>query len=118
MTSPDHMPATSTHPDLTLVRPKLSVPGAELAGMNVDVDHPDLIDLDTGLTDEYQWVAEPAGGGEPGYAHAEDHEFAWPREALSEGGARIAEVSGVEPGDLGRLRYRYANPPDDPESDK
>lgn len=29
--------------------------------------HPPLIDLDTG--DEYEWVTEPAGGGEPGYAH-------------------------------------------------
>lgn len=48
----------------------MSVPGAMLAGMNVDAAHPDLIDLDDGV---YEWEPEPVGGGEPGYAHSEDH---------------------------------------------
>lgn len=69
-----------------------------------DHDHPGLIDLDTG--DEYEWVADPAAGGEPGYAHVDDHDWAWPRTAL-EHGARIAEVTALDPAQLAALRARY-----------
>ena len=66
--------------------------------------HPLLIDLDTG--DEYEWITEPAGGGEPGYAHVEDHDWAWPREAI-ETGHRIAEVGDLAPEQVAALRTRY-----------
>ncbi|ATY17256.1 hypothetical protein CU254_42480 (plasmid) [Amycolatopsis sp. AA4] len=66
--------------------------------------HPLLIDLDTG--DEYEWITEPAGGGEPGYAHVEDHDWAWPREAI-ENGYRIAEVDDLAPEQVAALRARY-----------
>jgi hypothetical protein len=37
----------------------------------------DLIDLDDGTI--WEWEPEPAGSGEPGYALADDHDWAWPR---------------------------------------
>jgi hypothetical protein len=62
---------------------------------------PDLIDLDTG--DEYEWVTKPAGGGAAGYAHEDDHDFAWPREELKRDGARLAEVDSLDPGRARRI---------------
>jgi hypothetical protein len=73
--------------------------------MTTREQHPPLIDLDTG--DEYEWITEPAGGGEPGYAHVEDHDWAWPREALGENGARIAEIAALAPDQVAALRARY-----------
>ncbi|ATY17260.1 hypothetical protein CU254_42510 (plasmid) [Amycolatopsis sp. AA4] len=78
--------------------------------MNVDAAHPDLIDLDTG--DIYEWEPEPAGGGEPGYSHSEDHDFAWLRTALEET-RRLAEIAAVDPAELDRLRDLSLNPPED-----
>lgn len=72
--------------------------GATLSGMNVGVEHPDLIDLDTG--DIYEWEPEPAGGGEPGYAHSGDHDFAWPWKALEIVGRVLRPI--VEPALRGR----------------
>ena len=68
--------------------------------------HPNLINLDTG--DEYEWITEPAGGGEPGYAHEGDHDFAWSRTALESDGSRLAEVDSLDPALLTELRARYA----------
>lgn len=73
-------------------------------------DHPDLIDLDTG--DIYEWEPEPTSGGEPGYSHSDDHDFAWPRKAIEET-RRIAEIRTVDPAELRRLRDLYVNPPED-----
>lgn len=62
---------------------------------------PDLIDLDDGSI--YEWNPSPAGGGEPGYSHSEDFDFAWPRHALEET-LRLAALRDVEPAELERLR--------------
>ncbi|ATY17167.1 hypothetical protein CU254_42075 (plasmid) [Amycolatopsis sp. AA4] len=78
--------------------------------MTADVAHPDLIDLDTG--DIYEWEPEPAGGGEPGYSHREDHDFAWPRKDL-EIQYRLAEIRTLSRDGLDRLRDLVLNPPED-----
>jgi hypothetical protein len=64
------------------------------------VRHPPLIDLDTG--DEYEWITDPAGGGEPGYAHVEDHDGAWPWPS-----GRVAEITSLDPEQVQALRARY-----------
>ncbi|ASR39900.1 hypothetical protein BAY61_31960 (plasmid) [Prauserella marina] len=73
-------------------------------------EHPDLIDLDDG--EMFEWVAEPAGGGEAGYANTDDHDFAWPRHVLEEG-RRIAVMREVAPAELKRLHQVRED--DDPE---
>lgn len=77
-----------------------------------DDSPPDLIDLDTG--DEYEWVTEPAGGGPAGYAHINDHDFAWTRGAVKEQ-ARVAEVDSLPPEQLAGLRRRYRDSDSDDE---
>ena len=70
----------------------------------------DLIDLDDGTI--WEWEPEPAGGGEPGYALADDHDWAWPREEL-ERGHRLAEIRTLDHAELDRLREINLNPPED-----
>lgn len=71
---------------------------------------PNLINTETG--DEYEWVGEPAGGGEAGYAHVADHDFAWSRDAL-EAEYPLVEVGSLDPVELARLRDLWPNLPED-----
>jgi hypothetical protein len=74
------------------------------------VEHPDLIDLDTGTM--YEWITETDGGGDPGYATVDDHDWAWPRSELSSSGARLVEVHTLDPADVARLRELCDADPD------
>lgn len=73
-----------------------------------DPEHPDLICLRTGIV--FEWEPEPHGGGEPGYANSEDHDWAWPREGL-ETQHHLVELDTLDAAEITRLRdLRDAEP--------
>jgi hypothetical protein len=76
-------------------RSRLSVVRVTVPAM----EHPDLIDLDTG--DEFEWRGD-------GYSHEGDHDFSWPREDL-ERARPVVEVDSLPPDELAMLRERYAS---------